>query len=161
MERNIINYKALLNEAMHNVIRESLNYIRNDTLPGEHFFYISFLTDFRGVEISNTLKEKYPEQMTIVLQHQFEDLVVDEDRFSVTLCFNNKNERLSVPYKAISRFADPSVNIELHFMPIREESEKKNEGENLIKVKTKTPTEKPKKLQQKDNVISLDKFRKK
>ena len=67
---------------------KSLRYIENDSLPGGHFFYISFLTNFKGVKISDVLRQKYPNDLTIVLQYQFENLVVEEDRFSVTLCFH-------------------------------------------------------------------------
>ena len=159
MNKSIINYGALLNEAMYGVVRESLRYIKNDSLPGEHFFYVSFLTNFKGVKISDALRQKYPNDLTIVLQYQFTDLVVEEDRFSVTLGFNNRNERLCIPYKSILRFADPSVNIELSFIPIQENEEKGKE-ENVISVDMKHAKDSTK-LKQVDNVINLDKFRKK
>jgi len=159
MKRNIINYGTLLSEAMHGVIHEALRCVENDQIPGEHFFYISFLTNFKGVKISDALMQKYTEEMTIVLQHQFQDLIVEADRFSITLCFNNKNERLCIPYRSILRFADPSVNIELSFVPLKEgkDSIKKEGTINLDMKNAKNSTA----VQQADNVIDLDAFRKK
>jgi hypothetical protein len=149
---NIINYGALLNEAMHSVVREALRYVEGDYAPGPHSFYISFLTNFRGVVISNTLKKQFPHELTIVLQHEFRDLFVEEDRLCVTLSFNNKEEKLCVPYSAILKFHDPAANIELTFVPAHQRGFHPNidveNSEDSIKVK------------QKDNVISLADFKK-
>lgn len=84
-------------------------------LPGEHHFFITFLTEAPGVRISTALKERYPEQMTIVVQHQFWDLKVTESQFEIGLSFSDKPEKLVVPFAAIRGFYDPSVNFELEF----------------------------------------------
>jgi hypothetical protein len=117
IQKSVIDYEALLSGAMHSVIYKALQYIEDDTMPEGHFFYISFLTTFDGVEISSALKQKYPTELTIILQHHFMDLVVEEDGFAVTLSFNDRDERLVVPYNAISRFSDPSTGIEFSFTP--------------------------------------------
>jgi len=157
-DESMINYGAFLNDAMHGVVRKVLREIKDDCLPGKHFFYISFLTDFKGVKVSDQLKQKYPNELTIVLQYQFNNLVVEEDRFSVTVSFNNRQERICVPYKSILRFADPSVNIELSFIPIQEGiDEQKEDTINVDMKHSKNSIV----LKQKNNVLSLDKFRKK
>ena len=92
-------------------------------MPGEHHFYITFLTDFPGVKIPDYLRERYPGEMTIVLQYQFSDLNVDKEKMNVTLSFNNVPERLEIPLAAISIFADPSVNFALQFQPLGESLE--------------------------------------
>jgi hypothetical protein len=84
-------------------------------LPGNHHFFITFVTDAPGVKVSNRMREQYPEQMTIVLQHQFWDLEVSENSFDVGLSFSDVPEKLHVPYSAIRGFYDPSVNFELEF----------------------------------------------
>ena len=89
-------------------------------LPGDHHFYITFLTDYPGVQIPDYLRERYPGEMTIVLQYQFSDLSIDNDVLKVTLSFNNIPEKLEVPVPAISIFADPSVNFALQFQPIED-----------------------------------------
>ena len=161
MDKNVINYQKLLNEAMHSVIRETLKYVKNDTPPGNHFFYISFLTNFKNVKISDTLKKQYPEQMTIILQYQFKNLIVEEDSFSVTLCFNNKEETLYIPYESILRFADPSVNIELHFVPTHNKDANQDNLENATDGEIKPIMENLSNSQQTNNIINLDKLRKK
>lgn len=111
-----IDYEALQQEAMRNVIRSVLTEVeRNGGLPGEHHFYISFNTKAPGVILSRRLKEKYQSEMTIVLQHRFWGLVVTEDRFEVNLTFDGIPERLVIPYQSIRVFVDPSVRYGLQF----------------------------------------------
>jgi uncharacterized protein len=110
-----IDYEALQQDAMRGVVRAVLNQIVKTGLPGEHHFYISFLTQSPGVILSKRLKEKYPHEMTIVLQHRFWDLIVSEDRFEVKLTFDGIPERLVVPYRSIKVFIDPSVRFGLQF----------------------------------------------
>ena len=110
-----IDYEALVRNAMRSVVRTVLTGVAKSGLPGEHHFYIAFRTDAAGVSISKRLKEKYPEEMTVVLQHRFWDLVVKEDRFEVKLTFDSIPERLSVPFDAIKVFFDPSVPYGLQF----------------------------------------------
>jgi uncharacterized protein len=110
-----IDYESLVQNAMRGIVRTILTRVAKSGLPGEHHFYIAFRTDAPGVSISKRLKEKYPEEMTIVLQHVFWDLVVKEDHFEVKLTFDRIAERLSVPFDAIKVFFDPSVPYGLQF----------------------------------------------
>lgn len=114
-----IDYETLAQDAMRGVVRAVLSRIAKTGLPGEHHFYIAFNTQAPGVIISKRLKEKYPEEMTIVLQHRFWDLIVSDERFEVKLTFDSIPERLAIPYRAVKVFFDPSVPYGLQF----EESE--------------------------------------
>ena len=110
-----IDYEALAQDAMRGVVRTILTKVAKTGLPGEHHFYISFDTLAPGSSISKRLKEKYPEEMTIVLQHRFWDLMVNDERFEVKLTFDGIPERLVVPFAAIKVFFDPSVRYGLQF----------------------------------------------
>lgn len=110
-----IDYEGLVQKAMRGVVRSVLTRVAKSGLPGEHHFYIAFRTDAPGVSLSKRLKEKYPEEMTVVLQHRFWDLAVKEDHFEVKLTFDSVPERLSVPFDAIKVFFDPSVPYGLQF----------------------------------------------
>jgi len=116
MPQDHIRYDILAQEALRGVIRKVLSEIAvTGYLPGDHHFFITFLTEAPGVRISTALKERYPEQMTIVVQHQFWDLKVTESLFEIGLSFSDKPEKLVVPFAAIRGFYDPSVNFELEF----------------------------------------------
>ena len=115
MVQDLIRYDILAQEALRGVIRKVLMEVAKAGLPGNHHFFITFLTEAPGVRISSRLKEKYPEQMTIVLQHQFWDFQVTEQLFEVGLSFGDIPERLVIPFSAIRGFYDPSVNFELEF----------------------------------------------
>lgn len=111
-----IRYDILAQEALRGVIRKVLSEVAaTGSLPGEHHFFITFLTNAPGVRISPYLKEKYSEQMTIVIQHQFWDLKVTDSYFEIGLSFSDKPEKLHIPFAAIRGFYDPSVNFELEF----------------------------------------------
>lgn len=110
-----IDYEALAQTAMRGLVRSVLEQTAKSGLPGEHHFYISFDTCAENVSMSPRLKEKYPTEMTIVLQHRFRDLIVSEDGFEVKLTFDGIPERLVVPFKAIKVFFDPSVRYGLQF----------------------------------------------
>lgn len=111
-----IDYPALIDNAMRSVVRTAMRQIaETGMLPGEHHFFVSFLTNHPGVDISPVLRQRYPEEMTIVIQHQFWDLKVEEDKFTITLSFSNVPERLVVPFAALSAFADPSIKFGLQF----------------------------------------------
>ncbi|MBU2533571.1 MAG: hypothetical protein KKB37_12580 [Alphaproteobacteria bacterium] len=112
---SMIDYEALAQDAMRNVVRSVLIETAEKGLPGDHHFYISFDTLAPGVILSKRLREKYAEEMTIVLQHRFWDLVINENRFEVKLTFDGIPERLVVPFKAIRVFFDPSVRYGLQF----------------------------------------------
>ncbi|MFD0987716.1 SspB family protein [Methyloligella solikamskensis] len=115
MAQDEIRYDLLIQDALRGVIRKVLMMVRDDGLPGEHHLYIAFDTTAEGVQISDRLKEQYPEEMTVVLQYQFWDLVVGEDRFEVKLSFSNVPERLVVPFDSVKAFYDPSVQFGLQF----------------------------------------------
>lgn len=111
-------YDALVEKALRSVVREALTQAAAHGLPGNHHFYITFRTDAEGVKVPPHLAASHPEDITIVLQHEFWDLAVDAeapDSFSVTLSFNDKPERLVVPFTAITGFADPSAKFGLQF----------------------------------------------
>ena len=109
MSEDKIRYDILASEALRGIIRTVLQRVQKRGLPGEHHFFINFDTCAPGVIMSKRLKEKYPVDMIIVLQHKFWDLMVFDDRFEVKLAFNNVPERLVIPFAAIKSFADPSV----------------------------------------------------
>ena len=115
-----LDYTELLQEAHKRayrfMMRDVLDIVAElGDAPGEHHFFIEFVTGAPGVVIPDHLKEQYPERMTIVLQHQFEDLLVSEDKLAVTLWFKNKEARLEVPFDAITQFADPSAQFGVNF----------------------------------------------
>ena len=153
-----VRYDNLIETALREVVRQAMNKVVQTGLPGDHHFYISFLTKYQGVEIPPYLIEKYPEEMTIVLQHQFFGLTVNEDGFSVMLSFNNVRERLTIPFAAITTFADPSVNFALQFQNIPSSGDLPDD-EDATDDSTESTQEKPE--EKRGEVISLDKFRKK
>jgi hypothetical protein len=110
-----IRYDLLVRGALRNVVRDVLADVARNGVPGDHHFYVAFDTRVEGVRISSRLRAQYPEEMTIVLQHQFWDLVVTDAGFEVGLSFNNIPERLTVPFDALKGFADPSVQFGLEF----------------------------------------------
>ena len=115
MAGKLLDYNLLVETALRGAVREAIKRVSEFGLPGNHHFYITFRTDQEGVDIPEYLHERYPEEMTIVLQHQYWGLEPGEDAFQVTLSFNKVPERLVVPYAAITAFADPSVQFGLQF----------------------------------------------
>jgi len=116
-----MNYEQMTQLALRGVVRDAIRrVIREDGLPGAHHFYITFLTRYPGVEIDAQLAAKYPEEITIVVEHQFWDLTANTDSFEVTLKFGGIPKYLKVPYTAITRFHDPSVGFALQFDPPKE-----------------------------------------
>ena len=115
MAKDLIRYDLMVQDALKGVVRKVLGDAIRDGLPGDHHFYISFRTDFPGVRVSQRLRDKYPQEMTIVLQHQFWDLGVTEHAFEVGLSFSGIPERLLVPFDALTGFFDPSVQFGLRF----------------------------------------------
>jgi hypothetical protein len=118
MATDHIRYDVLARDALRGVLRRVLTDAAAHGLPGEHHFFITFLSRAEGVKLSPRLLAQYPEEMTIILQHQFWDLEVSEDRFEVGLSFGGIPERLIVPFSAIKSFFDPSVQFGLQFEPI-------------------------------------------
>jgi uncharacterized protein len=115
MAADLIRYDLLVQDALRGVVRKVLSDVARDGVPGEHHFYIGFRTHARGVRLSTRMRELYPDEMTIVLQHQFWDLSVAENAFEVGLSFQNIPEMLVIPFDAVTRFADPSVPFEVGF----------------------------------------------
>ena len=115
MSEDLMDYQSLVERAMKSVVRDVLEQIAKDGLPGEHHLYITFQTEHEGVEIADRLVAQYPDEMTIVLQYQFWGLEVSEDAFEITLSFSGKNEHLFIPFDSVTGFADPSVNFGLQF----------------------------------------------
>ena len=139
-----IDYEALAQGAMRGIVRTVLGRVAKSGLPGEHHFYIAFNTEAPGVVISKRLKQKYPEEMTVVLQHRFWDLTVTEERFEVKLTFDGIPERLSVPFTAVKVFFDPSVPYGLQFEETEATSEASAAGwrsaQRVESTTSETPT---------------------
>ncbi|OFX02195.1 MAG: hypothetical protein A3D94_16500 [Alphaproteobacteria bacterium RIFCSPHIGHO2_12_FULL_66_14] len=108
-------YDALVDDALRSVVRRVLTQVAEKGLPGSHHFYISFRSNDPGVQLPEYLRAKYPDEMTIVLQHQYWDLVIGEETFEVTVSFNKQQEHIKVPFAALSAFVDPSVRFGLQF----------------------------------------------
>jgi hypothetical protein len=120
-------YDALVDDALRSVVRRVLTQVAEKGLPGSHHFYISVRSTDPGVELPEYLRAKYPEEMTIVLQHQYWDLILGPDSFEVTVSFNKQQERIKVPFAALSAFVDPSVRFGLQF-DRRDKAGEKTEG---------------------------------
>ncbi|MEM9469938.1 MAG: ClpXP protease specificity-enhancing factor SspB [Pseudomonadota bacterium] len=157
-EDDILRYDKMVEQALRGVVRNAIEEVMEDGLPGDHHFYITFMTDHPGVNIPEYLKERYPGEMTIVLQFQFYDLDVDDEKMKVTLSFNNVPEKLEIPLAAITIFADPSVNFALQFQPLEENFEPDFEPDDDP---TGTDDESGSGDEPKGEVVSLDQFRKK
>lgn len=159
-EKDHIGYGELVDEAMRSVVREVLKRIRNEGIPGRHHCFISFSTTHPGVRIAERLKEKYPEEMTIVLQHQFWNLTVNDAMFSVDLSFNNIRETLAIPFDAMTAFADPSVKFGLQFQPVLPDADAPS-IDRLPGLETEDTAQPTSDDGDKEKVVSLDAFRKK
>jgi hypothetical protein len=120
---DLIRYDVLATEALRGVVKKVLGEVAKTGLPGEHHFFITFDTRHPGVRISSALKARYPQEMTIVMQHQFWDLEVHDHAFEIGLSFSGAPERLLVPFSAITGFTDPSVEFSLRFETVSEDTE--------------------------------------
>lgn len=167
MATDHIRYDVLARDALRGVLKHVLADAAEHGLPGEHHFYITFLSKAEGVKISPRLQSQYPQEMTIILQHQFWDLVVTDDRFEVGLSFNGIPERLVIPFSAIKSFFDPSVQFGLQFEPSEEAAtDAEPQVETLpAAAAPETPSEtadsEPVKQGEGAEVVRLDRFRKK
>ena len=125
MTEETLRYDIWVEEALRSVIKKTLVHVATHGLPGDHHFYISFLTQDTGVIIPGRLRAQHPNDMTIVLQYQYDDLQADEQAFSVSLSFGGIKERLVIPYASVISFADPSVNfaLQLKMLPMGEEND--------------------------------------
>lgn len=148
-----IDYGNLMHAAMRGLIRQVLTDVAQHGLPGDHHFFITFTTTAEGVELAEWLMERYPQEMTVVIQHWFDALDVDEDGFGVTLNFGDNPERLYIPYDAIRTFVDPSVEFGLRFESVTDEDEEEDELDaELAEVEDEPKGD--------AEIVSLDKFRK-
>lgn len=146
-----IDYGNLMHRAMRGLIQSVLTEVAEHGLPGAHHFFITFDTTHPDVQIADWLKERYPTEMTVVLQHWFENLSVTDEGFSVTLNFGNNPEPMVIPFDALRTFVDPSVEFGLRFET--QEQDDEDEDEEDIEVE-----EEPER--QAAEVVSLDQFRK-
>lgn len=162
MKKEFIDYSSLVDNAMHLIVRKSLEIFANNHFNTDHHFFISFVTKYPGVTISDKLRVKYPYEMTIVLQYQFEDLEVQEDSFSVVLTFDGQKEKVVVPFASLTAFADPSVKFGLQFRHVEEDSVDDEVGKISFATTTTKNKEKKKDSSKelvedvKSNVIKLD-----
>ena len=169
MARDSIDYGNLVDEAMHIIVYKVLKGVQEKGLPGNHHFFVSFSTKHSGVKLSKSLLNKYPKEMTIVIQYQYQDLEVDTQGFAITLSFSGVKEKIYIPFDAITTFADPSVQFGLQFRDSGYEDETQDEidieieEEAMKKVKSSEKSSKKKNKENKEdnNVIPLDKYRKK
>ncbi|MEM8750470.1 MAG: ClpXP protease specificity-enhancing factor SspB [Pseudomonadota bacterium] len=120
---DLIRYDILAQEALRGVVKKVLQEVARTGLPGDHHFYITFDTNFAGVRMSSRMREKYPDEMTIVVQHQFWDLETTDHGFSIGLSFDNIPESMLIPYSAIRGFFDPSVQFGLQFEAVVEDAD--------------------------------------
>lgn len=151
-----IDYGGMMHRAMQGLIAEVLTRVAENGLPGDHHFFITFDTREDGVEIADWLRERYPAEMTIVIQHWYEDLKIGKDGFEITLNFGNSPERLVIPFDALRTFVDPSVEFGLRFET--QESDEDDDDEIAeIEIEDAPDDDAPKGG---GEVVSLDKWRK-
>lgn len=170
MATDHIRYDVLARDALRGVLRQVLTDAAEHGLPGDHHFYITFLSRAEGVKLSPRLLSQYPEEMTIILQHQFWDLVVTPDRFEVGLSFGGVPERLVVPFSAIKSFLDPSVQFGLQFETADSAAPATDQSEALppaaitpasASASDTATDDEPPKPSEGAEVVRLDRFRKK
>jgi hypothetical protein len=164
MTQDAIDYSRLVQAALlDGVVRRALEIAAQGGLPGAHHFFLAFRTDHPEVEIPDALRDAYPEEMTIVIQHQYRDLVVEDDGFGVTLAFSGVERRLWVPFQALVAFVDPSVELQLGFVP---EGVEIDDGDEAGDADASTWAEDrdsegrdPENAEPEDNVVSFRDFR--
>lgn len=147
-----IDYGNLMHRAMRSLIQKVLQDVADHGLPGAHHFFITFDTNAPGVAIADWLKARYPKEMTVVIQNWYENLIVTDEGFSITLNFGNAPEPLIIPFDSLRTFVDPSVEFGLRFETHDSEDDEATEGED--------PEEDPDPPAPQGQVVSLDKFRK-
>lgn len=168
MPEDLMRYDQLAQLALRGVVREALKRVEREGLPGEHHFYIAFNTRYPGVILSERTMERYPREMTIVLQHQYWNLKIHDTWFEVELSFDNIPEKLIIPFNAIKGFLDPAVQFGLQFEVVAVEDQAKP-AEDSANATGHTSATKPDETagetggdsSEKPKVVSLDAFRKK
>ena len=171
MPDDLMRYDLLAQNALKGVVREALRIAATTGLPGDHHFFIAFNTRAPGVELSEKIAARYPREMTIVLQHQYWNLSVHDDRFEVELSFDNVPEHLVIPFDAVKGFLDPAVQFGLQFetqaapRPREVEAAKpvvaKTEQHAIPAIQSDDETEERPTQDEAAKVVSLDQFRKK
>ena len=154
-----IDYGKLMHQAMRGLIQNVLNDVRETGLPGAHHFFITFDTTHPDVRMADWLKERYPAEMTVVMQHWFDDLEVDDQGFSVTLNFGDAPENLAIPYDAVQTFVDPSVEFGLRFESHEDEDDDPDQP-YFRKEEEPPEAEEAEPAKPDAEVVSLDSFRK-
>jgi hypothetical protein len=172
MAEDLMRYDQMAQNALRGVVRDALRRVVASGLPGDHHFYIAFNTRYPGVSISEKLLGRYPREMTIVLQHQYSDLIITEEQFQVVLFFDQTPEKLVVPFQAVKGFLDPAVQFGLQFEVVQLDSKSLPKEEATIETfstearsgtelrEAHAPTD-PDAAPSEPKVISLDAFRKK
>ena len=155
MAQDLFDYPKMVETALRGVMREALARTAREGLPGDHHFYVTFRTRASGVVVPKYLLAKYPDDMTIALQHQFRALEVGDDAFSVSLSFSNRMERLTIPFAAVTTFADPSINFGLQF-----EAPPAEPAESAAVPAQIAPPQEPEPERPAAEIVTLDKFRK-
>lgn len=150
-----LDYGILMHRAMRGLIQTVLADVAKNGLPGAHHFFITFDTTYPGVELADWLRERYPEEMTVVIQSWFENLTVDDEGFGITLNFGNNPEPMLIPFDAVRTFVDPSVEFGLRFESQSSDEEDEEDDDIDIEVEVE---EEP--VRRDAEVVSLDKFRK-
>ncbi len=153
----------MLRNALRRVPREALGRVAAEGLPEPHYFYLTFRTDDSGVVLAPHLRQRYPEEMTIVLKQQFRDLEVDDEGFSVTLYFGGRPERLDIPFAALTAFVDPGVDFGLRFDAGPEEApeEEAETADREVPAEGRTPEADEAGARAPASVVSIDDFRRK
>lgn len=165
MAKDLIDYEAMVQTALRDVVKKAIGHAAKHGLQGDHHFYVTFATDHPGVVMPDYLREQYGDEITIVLQYEFWDLLADTKGFYVTLCFDDAHEKLYIPYSGLLSFVDPSVKFGLQFNPVTEEPS----IETGKTIKADKPSDKSDKVASKkadsakgtSNIVTLDSFRKK
>ena len=163
MDESPLRYDVWIEDALRAVIRNALAHVAREGLPGDHHFYVTFRMEDPGVVVPPYLLAQHPEEMTIVIQHQYDNLHVDQDAFEITLFFKGKAERLRVPFRAITAFSDPSVNFGLQLKMITSEDDEPEEdaAEEAAQLDASNSDNAGDAEGKSGEVIALDSFRKK
>lgn len=156
-----IDYGNLMHKAMRGLIQSVLQDVAENGLPGAHHFFITFNTGHPDVELADWLSDRYPGEMTVVMQHWYDNLDVGDDGFAVTLNFGEAPEPLYIPYDAIKTFVDPSVEFGLRFENMDDEDDAEDEDQPVPAINTDHARETPEDAAKSDaQIVSLDSFRK-
>lgn len=156
-----INYPKMIDDALHEVVKGVLRMVSKEGLKDGHHFFISFITEAPGVKLSNKVKLKYPEEITIVVQYQFDDLKVENDKFSLVLSFDGIEERVVVPYAAMTAFSDPleKISFQFHYYQNLSNAKQVIDAPSLQEEEIERDLISTEDAVETSNVIQLDKFR--